>query len=444
MNVSIQKFPKSKIELTIEIPPADFEKYLDEAFSSLAKNLEVKGFRKGFVPKEIAKEHISEQKLLEEAANFAVSDTYWKAVEENKLEPVDSPKIEVLKAVQSNPFIFRATVSILPEIQLPDYRKISSRINEKNKKDFAKKTEVGEKEVDEAMAWLKKSRAKYITVLREARVGDHVKIKSNIKNQISPPEADPPLAEKIEDVGEEEHEGVIGDGYFLPDFEKNLIGMKAGEKKSFSQEIPLSHANKEMAGKTADFEVELNLVSEVELPEINDDFVKSLGQFENLDSLRQSISDGIKTEKEEKEKQKNRQEIVLEIAKESRIEIPDILIDKRVEQEIHQLHHNVEDSGLNFQQYLGNIKKTEDDLKKELRSHAENQVKISLILLKIAKTENIEVSYEEIKEKVKEYLKRFSGIEETQKIDPEQLKLYYEDVIRNEKTFQLLESCTNK
>ncbi len=486
MNVSIQKFPKSKIELTIEIPPADFEKYLDEAFLNLSKNLEVKGFRKGFVPKEIAKEHISEQKLLEEAANLAVSDTYWKAVEESKLEPVDSPKIEVSpvrrsfseggKGAPFNPFIYRVLVPVLPEIALPDYKKISVKINEKNKKDFAKITKVEDKEIDEAVLWLQKSRAKYITVNREARVGDHIKITSNIQHPTS--NINKP----------EEHEGIIGDRYFLPDFEKNLIGMKAGEKKIFSQEIPQNHPNKEMSGKTVDFEVDLNLVSEVELPELNDEFAKSLalpnfvsqnlgglaphsfseggiGQFENFNSFRQSISESMKTEKEEKEKQKNRQEIILEIAKESQIEIPDVLIDKRVKQEIHELQHNVEDSGLNFQDYLENIKKTEDDLKKELRTHAENQVKISLILLKIAKAEKIEVSDEEAKEKANEYLKRFSGVEEAQKpapyraegsgagpapyraegsgvrVDPEQLKLYYKDAIRNEKVFKLLEIC---
>ncbi len=475
MNVSIQKFPKSKIELTIEIPPADFEKYLDEAFSSLAKNLEVKGFRKGFVPKEIAKEHISEQKLLEEAANLAVGDTYWKAVEESKLEPVDSPKIEVSpvhrsfseggKGAPSNPFVYRVLVPVLPEIALPDYKKISVKINEKNKKDFVKNIKVEEKEIDEAVLWLQKSRAKYITVNREARVRDYVKIKSKIKNPA--PRGRGSLNEverQISKMVEEEHEGIIGEGYFLPDFEKNLIGMKAGEKKIFSQEIPQNHPNIEMSGKTVDFEVDLNLVSEVELPELNDEFAKSLalpnfvsqnlgglappsfseggiGQFENFNSFRQSISESIKTEKEEKEKQKNRQEIILEIAKESQIEIPDVLIDKRVKQEIHELQHNVEDSGLNFQDYLENIKKTEDNLKKELRAHAENQVKISLVLLKIAKAENIEVSDEEAKEKANEYLKRFSGAEEARQIDPEQLKLYYKDVIRNEKIFQLLEIC---
>jgi len=440
MQVSVQKLPKSKIELTCEIPAVDFDNYFDKAVENLAKNLEIKGFRKGYVPKEMAKTYLSQKDILEEAANLAVNDTCLKVLEENKIEAVDSPRIEILKLAPQNPLIYKATVSVLADIKLPDYKKIAQNINSKNKKDFDKKTKVEEKEIDDSLAWLQKSRAKYITVNREARVGDNVKLK--IKYQKS----------KIDEP--EEHEGILGSGYFLPDFEKNLIGMKAGEKKNFSQRIPLSHINKELAGETLDFEVELNLVQEVELPKLGDEFARSLApldskhltgwrNLQNLEALKQSIKEGIKTEKEEKEKQRNRQELMDEISKESEMEIPDILVERRIGEDLHRLKDSVEGSGMNFEDYLKNIKKTNDDLKKELRSHAENQVKISLILLKIAKAEGIEASDEEVKEKVNEYLKRFSGIADTKKIDPDHLKLYYEDVIRNEKVFQLLETYTN-
>jgi len=455
MQVSIQKLPKSQIELTVEIPPADFDKYLEKAIENLSKNLEIKGFRKGSVPKEIARNYLSQKDVLEEAANLAVSETYPAALEENKIEAVDSPKIELIKIAPRNPLVYRARVSVLPEVKLPDYKKISAKINEKNKKSFAKNSEVEEKEIDDALFWLQKSRAKYITQNREARVGDFVKLK--IKYQKSKMSDGPffhdrekvnPInrGAKVGELGEEEHEGILGSGYFLPDFEKNLIGMKAGEKKKFCEQVPEAHPSKEMAGKIISLEVVMLMVQEVELPEICDDFAKSLGKFENMASLRQSISDSIKIEKEEKEKQRNRAELIEAIVRESECDLPDVLIDKNVEHEIHHIKDDIEGAGGNFQDYLANIKKTEgsltseEDLKKDLRSAAKTRVMISLALRQIAKDEEIKVSEEEIKEGVNKYLKRFSAIEEAKKVDQEQLKLYYEDVIRNEKTFQLLET----
>ena len=466
MQVSIKKLPKSKIELTCEISSADFAQYLDKAVENLAKELEIKGFRKGFVPREIAKNHLSQKEILEEAVNLAVNDTFPKAIKENKLEVIDLPKVEVLKIAPQNPLVYKVLVSVLPEIELPDYKEISTEINNRNKEALERKLKVEEKEINDAILRLQKSRAKYITVSREVRAGNCIKIKLKIKNlPRTVPEA---LArgqiskisegqlfrdrEKVdlfnqgaEVGGIEEHEGILGSGYFLPDFEKELLGMRAGEQKSFLQEIPINHINKELAGKTLDFEVKMNLVQEVELPEINDEFAKNLGDFESIQNLRQNIAEGIRTEKEEKEKQKNRQELIQKIARESRLEIPDILVEKKTEQEIFNLKQNIEASGLNFQQYLEELKKTEDEFKKDLHFGAENQVKIALVLHRLAEVERIEVSEEEIKEKVAQYLKRSSDDSKYQnikmsRIDPERLKLYYEDAIKNEKTFKLLEN----
>jgi len=427
MNISVQKMPKSQIELTVEIPSTDFDPFLEKALLNLAKNLEIKGFRKGFVPKEMAKDHISEGALLEEAANLAINDTYQKAIEEQKIESIDAPKIEVIKIAPKNPLVYKITVSVIPDIKLSDYKKIAKNINSDSKKSFSKNTKVEEKEIEEAIKWLQKSRAKQITVNREARIGDYVKVSSKIKKgglSVGAPE---------------EHEGVIGGGYFLPEFEKNLTGMKAGEQKNFSQEIPSTHANKDFSGQKLDFEAEMKLVQEIEFPKADDEFAKAVGNFENFEALKKNISEGLQIEKQEKEKQKNRQKLMEEIAKEIEMEVPEILVSRKTEEEFLRFKDAIEGSGMNFIDYLTNIKKTEEDIRKEAGTNAALQVKIALILREIAKKENIIVSREEIEEKTNEYLKRFSSVSEV-KIDPERLKAYYEDVIKNEKAFQLLEN----
>ncbi|PIS35821.1 MAG: hypothetical protein COT36_00345, partial [Parcubacteria group bacterium CG08_land_8_20_14_0_20_38_56] len=146
MQVSIKKLPKSKIELTCEISSADFVQYLDKAVENLAKELEIKGFRKGFVPREIAKNHLSQKEILEEAVNLAVNDTFPKAIKENKLEVIDLPKVEVLKIAPQNPLVYKVLVSVLPEIELPDYKEISTEINNRNKEALERKLKVEEKE----------------------------------------------------------------------------------------------------------------------------------------------------------------------------------------------------------------------------------------------------------------------------------------------------------
>jgi len=426
MNISVQKLPKSQIELTVEIPSTDFDSFMEKALLNLAKELEIKGFRKGFVPKEMAKDHISEQVLLEEAANLAINETYQKAMDEQKIESIDAPKVEVTKIAPKNPLVYKITVSVIPEIKLSDYKKIAKNINSDSKKSFSKNTKVEEKETEEAIKWLQKSRAKQITVNREARIGDYVKVSSKIKKG------------GLSVGAAEEHEGVIGGGYFLPDFEKNLTGMKAGEQKSFSQEVPGTHINKDFAGQKLDFDVEMKLVQEIEMPEANDEFAKSVGNFENFDALKKNINEGLRIEKEEKEKQKNRQKLVEEIAKESETDVPEVLVTRKTEDEFLRFKDAIEGSGMNFNDYLTNIKKTEEDIRKEAGVNAALQVKIALILREIAKKEGVIAAEEEIEEKTSEHLKRFSSVSEV-KIDPERLKAYYEDVIKNEKTFQLLE-----
>jgi trigger factor len=427
MKISVLKLPKSQIELTVEIPAEDLEFYMEKALSNLAKNLELKGFRKGFVPKEMAKDKISEQALLEEAANLAINETYQKAIEEQKFDVIDSPRVELTKIALKNPLIYKITISVLPEIKLPDFKKIAKDVNSEAKKHFEKNTKVEDKDLEDAINWLQKSRAKQVTVAREARLGDFVKVSSKIKNQglsIGPAE---------------EHEGVIGGGYFLPEFEKKLVGMKVGEQKSFSQEVPEKHINKDFAGKSLDFEIEMKVVQEIELPKADDEFAKGVGNFENMEALKKSVKEGIKTEKEEKEKQKTRQRLMDAIVRDIEAEVPEILVDRKTEEELLRLKDAIEGSGLNFQDYLTNLKKSEDDLKKEIRTNAQNQVKIGLVLRQIARQENVMAPQSEIEEKVNEYLKRFESVEGTTKIDPEHLKAYYEDVIKNEKTFQLLE-----
>ncbi len=236
------------------------------------------------------------------------------------------------------------------------------------------------------------------------------------------------------------HPVILGDNRFIPGFEKELEGMKAGEEKEFSLKVPADWPRENLVNKDLDFRVKINLVQERDIPEPSDEFAKSLGNFESLDKLKQNIKEGLFTEKELREKERIRMELIEKVAKDSQIDIPEILIENELEKMIGELEHNVLSMGLEFDRYLREIKKTTEDLKKEWRNQAEKRVKIGLVLREIIKKEKIEANEEEITDKANETLKQYPGIEEAGKnIDPVRLREYAENVIKNEKAFQLLE-----
>lgn len=418
METSIKKLPKSQIELKIEVSAKDFNDFIDKAILNLGKDLEIKGFRKGMAPKEVIEREVGLEKILIEAADLAVKENYRKAILENKIEAIFQPRIEIQKLARGDSFIFLAKITVLPEIKLPDYKKIASKIKRMEIK-------VGEKEVDDALFWFQKSRAKLTLKNQPAQKGDFVEI-----------EYQSPELEVLLTPREQKDAFILGESHFIPGFEEQLIGMKAKEEKEFSITIPEKHPLRKY-GREVSFKVKMISVQNVELPEINDQFVKSLGKFENLASLKNNIKEGLTLEKKQIESQRLRNEILEEINKDTAIEIPELLVTEEKKQMLENFKKSViENLKISFTDYLNKIKKTEEEMLDYFLPQAQKRIKNSLILKEIGKREKIEVSEEEIVEEVSKILKDTN-------IDPENLKEYTEEVIRTEKIFQLLESFSS-
>ena len=224
METTIKKLPHSEVELKIELSVEEFKQFIERAALNLGKNLELKGFRKGKVPKEIIEKEIGSEKILIEAADLAVRENYIKAIIENKIEAVSQPKIEIQKlprptsplaqlkagGVQDDSFVFLAKTAVLPEIKLPDYKKIASNVERK-------KIIVEENEVKEALKWFQRSRAKLTLKNQPAQKGDFVEIEYWL----------PETLELTTQKGQKDA-FILGEGHFIPGFEEKLIGMKAG------------------------------------------------------------------------------------------------------------------------------------------------------------------------------------------------------------------------
>ena len=426
MKVDIKKLPKSEIEMLIEFDAQEWGKFVDQAVQQLSKEIKVEGFRPGNAPRQLLEQKIGQGKILEQAADLAVRQGYIKAIKENNVDVIGQPEIHVLKVAQGNPFEFKVKTAVLPEITLADYKEIA-KADKPKKKDEIKVTE---KEAEESLTWLQKSRTKYVTVLRPIQKGDRAELNFTAKkgDQI------------IEGGKSENHPVLVGEGKFVPGFEDQLIGLKENEEKKFSLVFPEDYKPADLSGQLIDFEIKVKLVQEPQVPELNDEFAKNVGNFENLAKLKETLSDNLAAEKEHKEKDVWRAKILEKIAKKPTMELPEVLVKTELDRMIEEFKNNVMQMGLDFGDYLKKLKKTEEELKKEWEIKAGERSRAGLVLSEIAKREMVAVAEQEIDAEITNMVKHYPDWEAVKaQIDMGQLKEYTKGRLKNEKVFELLE-----
>ena len=421
MKVEIINLPKSEVELKFQVPFEEWQVFFEEAARDLSRDLKIDGFRPGSAPLSLIEEKIGLEKILIEAAQRCIEKCYLKTIANNKIEALGQPIVSILKLAKGNPLEFKIRTAKMPKVELPDYRKIALQIKRRE-------ILVEDGEIQEALKWIQQSRAKYIQKAGPCQKGDWVEINlsfftENFSNQ------------NIRDAF------ILGQGKLIPGLEDEIEGMEVGQEKEFSLVFPNDHYQKELAGKVANFKLKLESLQTIELPEMNDAFAQSLGDFKDLDSLKKSIKEGILLEKEIAESQRIQEEILEEIRKASFIEIPDILLENMKEQMMEELKNNLLKENLSFEDYLKKINKNEKDLIDDLYSLARKRIENSLILKEIFQKENINLSEEEVKERANEILRHFAKPPD---IDPKKFMDYTKEILRNEKTLEFLENLSKK
>lgn len=481
MDYKISKIPHSEIELNVNLLFADFEPYFKKAVKLFSDEIEVPGFRKGHAPEQVVQERVGEMRIWERAADLAVRDSYIKILAEvrekestagSEFSPIGKPEVTVTKLAPGNDLEYKVKCAVLPAVKLPDYKSVAAKCKQ-GKREIL----ISEEEIGKSLEWLQNSRATLITVDRPAAFGDRVEIDfvtriggaHPVRSQ-TPEASANPLADrtsngvKIEGGESKNHPFVLGQGKFIPGFEDALFGAKAGDEKSFTLVAPVDWPEKSFAGKALDFSVKINLVQERKLPPLTDEFAKNLGGFESLDALKKNIREGLTSEKEDKEKQRLRSEIISEVAKAAKIEVPNILIESELDKMFEELKGGVAQMGMKWEDYLlhihpvrnqtpgasavppmaeqisNGVKKAEELLRRDWHVEAERRVRIALCLREIAKIEKIEPSKEEIDTRANEILKQFESVEDaSKKFDPDALREYTKGILRNEKVFEFLE-----
>jgi trigger factor len=424
MKSSLNKIPGSQLEILAEFSVEEFNGFCDKAVLLLSEGIKIDGFRQGKAPKEMAEKRLGEEKILTQAAEIAVQECYEKIVKENNIEPISRPEITVKKLAKSNPFVFSVKIAVMPDVVLPDYKKIAGEVKKKD-------VNVSDKEVEDSLKWLQKSRAKFTAKISPAEKGDFIEIEywlSGLKD--------------FPGSNNQKDNFILGEGGLFPGLEDSLIGMTAGgEKEGIKISIPENHSLAKF-GKEVTIRVRIISLQKAEFPEISDQFAISLGNFKDLLALKDDLKKGILSEKNQEEKTRLRSEIIEKISNASDCEMPAPLVDGQQKKMLERMKIDIQNSlKMSYEDYLKNTGKTEKEILTAILPQAEKSVKNSLVLREIGKKENITVTEKEIEEEVNRALKRYPNREEFEKnVGLDKMIEYAREYLWTEKTFKTIEN----
>lgn len=381
MKTSIEQ-QKASVTLTIELEVKEWQEILEQAAAKISQAADIKGFRPGKAPLDAVISNIGEARVLSEASNIAAGKFYAEAAKEHKLIPVTPPKISIEKLDIKQPLIFKVEVTVMPEVEMGDYKKI---------KVEAQPITVDKSKAEKTLKDIQKRAVKFKEIDREAQKGDWIEIDFEGK-------LDGVL---FEGGASKNHPLIIGDGVFLPGFEEALIGLKAKNEKTFKVTFPKDYHQKNLAGKEVEFIVKAHKIKEVELPPLDDNLAKSLGKFQSLDELKTDIDKWLKEEAEKQEQTRQREAAMEELIKITKVDIPEELIDQEVSAMVEDLTRQLSQQNMSLEDYLKRNSATEDEMRKQWKTMAEKRVIAGLALDAFKKQENVESTDTEVTEEIK-------------------------------------------
>ncbi len=430
MHVTVKKLAESKVEMSVTLPWEEWQGEIEHATTEMAASVKLPGFRPGKVPKNMIEKRFGKQAILVEAAEHVVSHSYIKALEQEKVEAIGEPEVKLGKVEEGKEFTYTITTAVMPEITLGSWRKSVEKINA----EYAKKeATVEEKEIDEELDRLANMRAKLVTVNREAKMEDNVLVDFLVKQD----------GVVIEGGKSEKHPLTLGKGVFIPGFEEALVGMKEGEEKSFELTFPAEYHAEHLAGKPATFEVKMGIVQERQVPEVNDAFAQSLGNFLSLQAVKDNLREGMLLEKKQQLKEQHRTAILDALVETAKIEYPKILVDQELLRMTHDFERQLQSMGFALPTYLEQMKKTKEELEAEWLPQAKKRLAANLIVEFLGVDQDIKVDSKEIEEEMNKTLQYYKQIKDAEKnIDMERLYRAVEGQLRNEKVMNFLEKLS--
>ncbi len=421
MNCKVEKTKNAnEVKLEITVEAEKFDEAIKKVYFKSAKYFNIPGFRKGKAPMQIVEKYYGKEIFYEDAFNEVAQDALEEAVEENKLEIVSRPDIEVTQIEKGKDLIFEAIMQTKPEVKLGKYKGIEIKKVEYN---------VTDEDIEHELGHMQEHNSRLISIEdRPVESGDIATIDFEGF-------AD---GKAFEGGKAEGHELEIGSNSFIPGFEDQVIGMKIDEEKDIQVKFPEEYFSKDLAGKDATFKVKVHEIKKKELPELDDEFAKDVSEFDTLKELKESIKEKQQKQNDEKAKYETQEAVIKAVCEDIQVEIPSGMIESEIDNMLKDIEQRLSYQGLKLEQYLQMMGKTEEEMKKEYEPQAIDAIKSRLALEAVIKAEKIEATDEEIDEKLKEMAKNYGKENDEEFLKNENVRNYLKQGLASEKAIDFL------
>ncbi len=398
MSVKVENLEHNMAKLTIEVDNADFLKAIDAAYNKNKGRFNLPGFRKGHAPKAMIEKMYGPQVFFEDALNEVLDKTYPDAAKESGLEIVSRPEIGVDQIGADKNLIYTATVAVKPEVTLGDYKGVTVEKAE---------TTVTAKEVNEKLKQELEKNARVVEVDRAVKKNDIATI--DFVGTVD--------GKEFEGGKGEDYPLTIGSGTFIPGFEDQLIGHKAGETVDVNVTFPEEYGAKDLAGKAALFKTTIKLVKEKQVPAADDEFASEVSEFDTLDEYKKDLKKTLKEAKEKQATAANENSVIAKVVDNATVDIPKAMIDAQLDNMVYDYQMRLQQQGIPMDQYLKITGQTVEQLREQMMPNAERNIKTSLVIEAVMKAENITVTDDRCDDEFKKIA--------------EQYKMKYEDLMKN-------------
>lgn len=391
MSAKWEKTEGNQGVLTVEVDVEKVNSSLDAAFKKVVKDINIPGFRKGKVPRKIFEQRFGVESLYQDALDILLPEAYMEAIDETGIEPVDQPEIDIEQIEQGKPLIFKATVTVKPEVELGDYKGLEVE---------AFDTTVTDEDVEKELTTLQEQHAELV-VKEEgtAENGDTVVI--DFEGSVD--------GELFEGGAAENHSLELGSNSFIPGFEEQLVGVATGEEKDVNVTFPEEYHAAELAGKPAVFKVKVHEIKGKELPALDDEFAKDVDdEVETLDELKEKMKKRLQDQKDQEADHQARHQVIKQATENATIELPPSMIKTELDRMLREFEQNLQMQGMNLELYYQLSGQDEAALQEQMKFDAKHRVLSNLTLEAIAAAENIEVSDEEVNEELEKMAEMYN------------------------------------
>ena len=405
--VKWEKVDDTRVEIEVEIAADSLERALNQAYKKVVQKVNLPGFRKGKVPRHILERRLGPEVLFDEVTEMLVPDAYDQAVAEAGLKALGRPEIDLLQLEQGKPFIFKATVEVMPEVVLGEYLGIEATLQAR---------EIGEEEVDRQLEQQRRQQVR-LQVVEEGTLENGDLAILDFTGIID--------GVPFEGGEAEGYSLEVGSGSFVAGFEEQLIGLRCGEEKDVAVTFPEDYRAGHLAGREAVFKVLVREIKRKVYPPLNDAFAAEVSEFATLDEFKADVMNKLKAAAKKKAHGELTEQVVEAVTANASVPVPAVLVEREIGRLLGEMEHFLRLQGLSLEKYLSFSGKSLPELREEKREEAGGNVKTGLVLEAVAQKEGIEVSDEEVQDKVLE-------LSAVYQLDSAKFEEYFSDVSRRE------------